>query len=56
MPDWQHVLREPRKPVVTLFLFWETYRKAHPKGHGNSRFSNLYQRFDGKLGFRMSPS
>ena len=48
-PDWALVHRELRRKGVTLALLWEAYRAVHPDGYGDSRFCELYTRWEGRL-------
>ena len=49
MPDFVHVHRELKRKGVTLFLLWEEYKAAHPKGFGYSWFCEHYRAFAGKV-------
>lgn len=43
-PDFAAVLRELKRPGVTLQLLWQEYRQAHPDdGYGYSRFCDLFR-------------
>jgi transposase len=51
-PDWGTLVREMRRPGVTLSLLWEEYRQSHDDGYGYSRFCELYRAFD----YRLTPT
>lgn len=48
-PDWSALVREMRRPGVTLSLLWEEYRQDHADGYGYSRFCELYREFECRL-------
>jgi transposase len=48
-PEWAAVLRELRRPGVTLQLTWEEYREAYPDGYGYSRYCDLYRSWEQRL-------
>ena len=48
-PDWGALVREMRRPGVTLSLLWEEYRQDHADGYGYSRFCELYREFERRL-------
>lgn len=48
-PDWSALVREMRRPGVTLSLLWEEYRQDHVDGYGYSRFCELYREFECRL-------
>jgi transposase len=48
-PDFAAVLRELKRPGVTLQLWWQEYRQAHPDGYGYSHFCELYQQWRQRL-------
>ena len=48
-PDWAHLVREMRRPGVTLLILWEEYRTIEPAGYGYSRFCDLYRAFERRL-------
>ncbi|CAO3414029.1 ISPsy14, transposase [Azospirillum doebereinerae] len=48
-PDWAALVRELRRPGVTLSLLWEEYRQDHGDGYGYSRFCELYREFECRL-------
>ena len=37
-PDIEHLLKELKRPGVTIQLLWEEYRKIHPDGLGRTQF------------------
>jgi hypothetical protein len=37
-PDWTALVREMKRPGVTLTVLWEEYRAIHPDGYGYSRY------------------
>lgn len=48
-PDWSALIRELKRPGVTLMILWEEYRAIHPEGYSYSRFCDLYAMFARKL-------
>lgn len=48
-PDWAGLVREKKRPGVTLMILWEEYRGLHPDGYGYSRFCDLYREFELRL-------
>ena len=51
-PNWPLLLREMKRPGVTLQILWEEYRQVHTDGYGYSRFCELYRGFE----MRVSPT
>lgn len=49
MPIWSEVHQELKHKGVTLFLLWQEYREAHPKGYQYSWFCEHYHGWQGKL-------
>lgn len=39
-PDIEHLLKELKRPGVTIQLLWEEYRKIHPDGLGRTQFGS----------------
>ena len=48
-PDWGELVRELRRPAVTMMILWEEYRQTWPKGYGYSRFCELLREFQQRL-------
>ena len=48
-PDWAALVREMKRPGVTLAILWEEYGAIHPQGYGYSRFCELYREFERRL-------
>jgi transposase len=48
-PDWAALVREMKRPSVTLMVLWEEHRASHPDGYGYSRFCELYRDFEHRL-------
>jgi len=48
-PDWGKLVRELRRPAVTMMILWEEYRQACPGGYGYSRFCELLRAFQRRL-------
>ncbi len=48
-PDWAALVREMRRPGVSLSILWDEYDAAHPEGYGYSRFCELYRAFERRL-------
>jgi transposase len=48
-PDWAALVREMKRPGVTLAILWEEYDAVHPQGYGYSRFCELYRDFERRL-------
>lgn len=48
-PDWGQLVRELRRPAVTMMILWEEYRQAWPDGYGYSRFCELLRAFQQRL-------
>jgi len=51
-PDWASVATELKRKGVTLVLFWQEYRAAHPDGYGYTWFCEQFRAFEN----RTSPS
>src|SRR5207237_4748516 len=49
LPDWVSMHKELARKGVTLHLLWQEYRRNHPEAYGDSRFCELYRRWDGTL-------
>jgi transposase len=48
-PDWAALVRELKRPGVTIGLLHEEYRACHPGGYGYSRFCDLFREFERRL-------
>lgn len=48
-PDWGELVRELRRPAVTMVILWDEYRKIWPDGYGYSRFCELLRAFQQRL-------
>ena len=48
-PDWAALVREMKRPGVSLSILWEEYDATHPEGYGYSRFCELYRAFERRL-------
>jgi hypothetical protein len=48
-PDWALLVREMKRPGVSLLILWEEYDAVHPQGYGYSRFCELYRAFERRL-------
>lgn len=48
-PDWGELVRELRRPAVTMMILWEEYRQTWPDGYGYSRFCELLREFQNRL-------
>jgi transposase len=48
-PDWAELVRELRRPAVTMFILWEEYRKIWPNGYAYSRFCELLRGYQQRL-------
>ena len=44
-PDWADLVRELRRPAVTMVILWEEYRKIWPGGYAYSRFCELLREY-----------
>jgi transposase len=49
VPDWPKLHKELKRKGVTLFLLWQEYKEAYPKGYQYSWFCKQYQSWTGKL-------
>jgi transposase len=52
-PDWAALVREMKRPGVSLSILWEEYDAVHPEGYGYSRFCELYRAFERRLSATM---
>lgn len=48
-PDWGALVRELRRPAVTMVILWDEYRQRCPEGYGYSRFCELLRAFQQRL-------
>jgi transposase len=48
-PDWSDLVRELRRPAVTMVILWEEYRKIWPDGYAYSRFCELLREYQQRL-------
>ena len=48
-PDWGALVRELRRPAVTMVILWDEYRQTWPDGYGYSRFCELLRAFQQRL-------
>jgi transposase len=48
-PDWALLVREMKRPGVSLLILWEEYAAVHPQAYGYSRFCELYRAFERRL-------
>ena len=48
-PDWAVLVREMKRPGVTLTILHEEYKAGHPDGYRYSRFCELYDTFAQRL-------
>jgi transposase len=48
-PDWGHLVRELKRPGVTMMILWDEYRQVWPQGYGYSRFCDLLRGFQQRL-------
>ena len=48
-PDWGQLVRELRRPAVTMVILWDEYRETWPDGYGYSRFCELLKAFQQRL-------
>src|SRR6202166_4060014 len=48
-PDWALLVREMKRPGVSLSILWEEYDAVHPQGYRYSRFCELYAAFERRL-------
>jgi transposase len=48
-PDWAALVREMKRPGVTLAILWEEYNGLHPAAYGYSRFCELFRDFERRL-------
>jgi transposase len=48
-PDWAALVREMKRPGVSLLILWEEYDAVHPQGYRYSRFCELYREFERRL-------
>ena len=55
-PDWAALVREMKRPGVTLAILWEEYDAIHPQAYRYSRFCELYRDFERRLSPTMRQS
>jgi transposase len=48
-PDWPALVRELKRPGVSLLILWEEYNAVHPQGYSYSRFCELFREFEHRL-------
>jgi transposase len=48
-PDWAALVREMKRPGVSLSILWEDYDAVHPRAYGYSRFCALFREFERRL-------
>jgi hypothetical protein len=48
-PDWAALVREMKRPGVSLSILREEYNAVHPQGYRHSRFCELYGAFERRL-------
>jgi transposase len=48
-PDWSALVRELKRPGVSLLILWEEYNEVHPQGYSYSRFCELLREFERRL-------
>jgi transposase len=48
-PDWASLVREMKRPGVSLSILWDEYNGVHPQGYAYSRFCELYRAFERRL-------
>ncbi len=48
-PDWPEVLRELRRPGVTLLLLWHEYKERFPAGYQYTQFCTHFRRWQRHL-------
>lgn len=48
-PDWAALVRELKRPGVTIAILHEEYRAACPQGYGYSRFCDLLREYQRRL-------
>jgi transposase len=48
-PDWAALVREMKRPGVTLAILWEEYNEVHPQAYRYSRFCELFREFERRL-------
>lgn len=49
MPEMDYLLKEMRRPHVTLYLLWLEYRERHPDGYGYTQFCYHYSQAKSSL-------
>jgi transposase len=47
--DWPALVRELKRPGVSLLILWEEYNAVHPQGYSYSRFCELLREFERRL-------
>ena len=55
-PDWGALVRELRRPAVTMVILWDEYRQTWPDGYDYSRFCELLRAFQQRLSPVMRPN
>jgi transposase len=48
-PDWPVLVRELKRPGVSLLILWEEYSAVHPQCYSYSRFCELLRDFERRL-------
>jgi transposase len=48
-PDWSSLIREMKRPGVTLQILFEEYRQVHSEGYSYSRFCELFRAFEQRV-------
>ena len=49
----EYLVKEMKRPNVTIALLWEEYKNAHPDGYEYSQFSKLYRDYQKTLSYSM---
>lgn len=49
MPDTNYLIKEMKKPHVTVHLLWLEYREQHPDGYSYTQFCNYYNKAKKKV-------
>jgi transposase len=55
-PDWATLVREMKRPGVSLSILWEEYDATHSDAYRYSRFCELYRAFERRLSPTMRQS
>ncbi len=50
---FEYLVKEMKRPNVTLMLLWEEYKKADPDGYQYSQFAKLYRAYQKTLSYSM---